>query len=894
MSPARCLLAILLCVSARSADYRAPAGDQTAIRRPGATTILPGGRIVTPLGEQHPTGPGPFGLAVAPDGNTVVSADGGPGRFSLSVLERADNQRWLLKSLKTRDRDKDDAKGKDDDDDDWRSVFMGLAFDGSKALYAAEGNSGRVRLLNPGNGRAEAKLELNQGAFRDSYSGDIALDRRRDLLYVVDQANFRVAIFDTKRKRLLSSVKVGRLPFAIALAPNGQRIYVTNLGMFEYQALPGADRKRPRETGAPKPLFGFPSPEQEKALGSPNAPESNSLAVIDVMDPAAPKLLRFVPTGIPFGKDSLGGASPSGVISTNERIFVTNGHNDTITVIDAFSLLVLQHIPLRVQRLESLRGILPIGMAFHPQTGWLLVAEAGFNAIAVVDPRRGQVLGHIPAGWFPTRVAVDGNRIWVVNAKGLGTGPNADKHAAFEKSFQGELRRGSIQSFLLPKASDLEGLTARVLENNGARPVDVAPAKIPSELKYVVLIVKENRTFDEMFGDIEKVAGPMVGVVPSSVPVRGAPELARFGKSGHVEIDRTNLRSRFSQKTVNVTPNHRAIAERWAFSDNFYADSEVSVDGHHWLVGSYPNAWTESTLMAAYGGQKDFRLPTPAPGRLLFPGSNSSLHPEEQLEAGALWHHLERNGVTFRNYGEGFELAGVDEGPGLKPTGAKMMTNVPVPMPLYRNTCWTYPNYNTNIPDQYRAAQFMADMNEQFVKAGKDIPRLLYIHLPNDHTAKPRAADGYPFAASYVADNDYALGRILEYLSHLPQWKQMAVFVTEDDAQGGVDHVDSHRTVLLAAGPWVKRGHLSRVNSSFPGLMKTIFRTLGLPPLNLFDALASDLSDVYTDQPDFAPYEVVPVNAELFDPKKAKDPLDPAPSERMDDPRVVREQHKKQ
>jgi DNA-binding beta-propeller fold protein YncE len=879
VAPARSLLTTLLCLSAFGAEYRAPAGDQTAIRRPGATTILPGGRIVTPYGEQHATGPGPFGLAVSPDGNTVVSADGGPGRYSLTLLQHTDNQRWQIRTLKAEGREN---KPKDDDDD-WRSVFMGLAFDGNKDLYASEGNSGSVRLLHSPNGRLEAKFELNQGGFRDSYSGDLAFDRKRELLYVIDQANFRVAIFDTKRRRLVSSIKVGRLPFALALAPNGQRLYVTNLGMFEYKALPGADAKRPRETGSPKPTLTFPSPEQEKELGSPNAPESNSLAVIDVAEPTSPKLLRFVPTGVPFGKDSLGGASPSGVVATGERVFVSNGHNDSITVIDAFSLLVLQHIPLRVEKLESLRGLLPIGMAFHPQTGWLLVAEAGFNAIAVIDPRRGQVLGHIPAGWFPTRVAVDGNRIWVVNAKGLGTGPNADRNAAFERSFQGELRKGSIQSFLLPKPSDFEALTAKVLENNGAKLADSTPRRVPTDVKYVVLIVKENRTFDEVFGDIENVG---------NLAVRGAPDLARFGRRGTVEIDRTNLRSRFSQKTVNIAPNHRAIAERWAFSDNFYADSEVSVDGHHWLVGSYPNAWTESTVMAG-GSRKDFRLPTTAPGRLLFPGSNSSVHPEEQLEAGALWHHLERNGIPFRNYGEGFELAGIDEGPGLKPTGAAFLTNIPMLAPLYRNTCWTYPGYNTNIPDQYRATQFIADMDAQFVKPGKDLPRFIYIHLPNDHLAKPRAADGYPFAASYMADNDYALGRILDYLSHLPQWKQMSVFITEDDAQGGVDHIDSHRTVFLAAGPWVKRGHLSRTNASFPGLLKTIFRTLGIGPLNLFDALASDLCDIYTDQPDFTPYQLLPVNQELFDPKKAKDPLDPAPSEKMDDPRVVREQHKR-
>ena len=237
-----------------------------------------------------------------------------------------------------------------------------------------------------------------------------------------------------------------------------------------------------------------------------------------------------------------------------------------------------------------------------------------------------------------------------------------------------------------------------------------------------------------------------------------------------------------------VTPNHHAMAARWSISDNFYADSEVSVDGHHWLVGSYPNAWTESTLMAAYGGQKSFRLPTNAPGRLLFAGSDSSVHPVEQLEAGALWHHLERNHISFLNFGEGFELAGVNEGEGLEPTGARLFTNVPMPDPLYRNTSRRYPGFNTNIPDQFRASQFIAEIDERFGAGKGPLPQLLFIHLPNDHTARPRPRSGYPLEASYVADNDLALGRILEYLSHTEWWPSMAVLITEDDSQSGVDH----------------------------------------------------------------------------------------------------------
>jgi hypothetical protein len=299
--------------------------------------------------------------------------------------------------------------------------------------------------------------------------------------------------------------------------------------------------------------------------------------------------------------------------------------------------------------------------------------------------------------------------------------------------------------------------------------------------------------------------------------------------------------------------------------------------------------------MAAYGGQKKFMFPTEAPGRLLFAGSDSSVHPEEQLEAGTIWHHLARHRIPFRNFGEGFELAGVDEGAGLKPTGARFVTNVPMPSPLFENTSRQYPGFNMNIPDQYRAAKFIGEINQRYVKTGADLPRLIYIHLPNDHMAKARPADGYPYEASYVADNDYALGRILDFLSGTKWWKQMAVLITEDDAQGGRDHIDAHRTVFLAAGPYVKRDYVSHINTSFPGLLKTVFRLLGIPPLNLFDAAASDLSDCFTAQPDFTPYRLLPVDERLFKPAEAKDPQDGAPpSPRMDDPDEIRRQQRQQ
>ena len=885
------VIAFLLAVSTLlGADYAAPAGTRPAMRRPGAESILPGGRIIAPLGLQYHTGPGPFGLAVSPGGRTVASTDGGPSHYSITVLLRS-GIRWDIRRITAPGKDSDGER-----EDDWRSVFMGLAFDGEKSLYASEGNSGRVRHLLLPAGKPEQIYDLNQQGFADSYTGDLALDRIRGLLYVVDQANFRVAVIDVRRRSVLSSVRVGRLPFAIALSPDGNEVYVTNLGMFEYKVIPGADPKRVVESGLPFPAFGFPSPEavhgvqRETAagkvrvpgLGDPNVRESNSLAIVNVRDPLSPKVETFVRTGLPFGERSHGGSSPCGVLAAGGRVYVANGHNDSITVVDPIARKVLAEIPLRIPGLEAYRGVLPMGMSWHEPTGWLLVAEAGINAIGIIDTQNFQVIGHLPVGWFPTRVVVDRNLVYVSNARGHGTGPNADQQAAFENSFQGSLRRGSISIFPFPPGEDLKKHTARVMQLNGFKPLRTAPPPLPAQIQHVVIIVKENRTFDEVFGDVESA---------SNGPVEGAPILARFSRYGMITPPRGTLQSRAPLRNVNVTPNHHEIAARWSFSDNFYADSEVSVDGHHWIVGSYPDAWVESSRMSS--GKRDFRLPTTAPGRLSVAQSNSSLHPEEQLEAGAIWHHFERHGISFRNFGEGFELAGVEEESGEKPTGARYLTNVPMPDPLYRNTSRDYPQFNMNIPDQYRATQFINEIEQRFVKGGQPFPRLIFVHLPNDHMAKPRPEDGYPFQASYVADNDYALGRMVEYLSHSPWWKRMAILVTEDDAQGGVDHVDSHRTVLLVASPYAKKNYVSHAHSSFPGLLKTTFRLLGIPPLNLYDATASDLSDCFTTQPDFAPYTVLPIDPYLFEPMRAKDPLDPLPGPIMDDPRFLREEHKK-
>lgn len=839
----RCTFFVLLTFSVFAADYTAPAGVRPPQVRVGAESVLPGGRVVTPLGRSYATGPGAFGLAVSPNGKTLATANIGPDHFSLTVLKR-DKIFWFVRQVTP----------PAPDEQDWRSLSPGAAFESDGALFVSEGESGRVRLIDAETGEKRRVFNVNTGGFLDSYTGDLAFDRVRGVLYVLDQANFRLVAIDVRRQQVIGSVRVGRLPLAIALSADGRKAYVTNAGMFEYKPAPGADRENPLVTGLVFPAFGFPSreavsgargetmrgPVDVPGLGDPNAPESNSLAIVNLEDPAAPRLEALVPTGTPFGRGSFGGSSPSGVAATPGAVYVSNAHNDSITVVDPDTMKVRSEIPLRIPGLESLRGVAPAGLAYAPNWNWLLVAEAGINAVGIIDLRQGRVLGHVPTGWFPTRVLVDRDMVYVVNAKGHGTGPNSDR-ALVRELHQGVLRRGSVTIFPLTAAGEIEKLTAQTFANNGFTPRTAPATETPKAIRHVVLIVKESRTFDETLGDVERA---------SNGPVAADPALARLGRHSNVASPRGGLRQRPILMAVNITPNHHELAARWAFSDNFYADSETSAGGHRWLAGVYPNAWTESALTSA----KSFRLPTTAPGRLSFPSGRVSPLPEEQPESGAIWRHLERHGVSFRSYGEGLE--------------AYYLTNAPAPDPLYRNASRDYPAFDPGIPDQLRASRFIAEVERRHGKGGEPFPRFIVLHLPQDRLSEPRPEDGYPYEASYMADNDYALGRILEYLSATPWWREMAVFVTEADSQGGVDHVDSHRTLLFVAGPYAKKNYVSHVNSSFPGLLKTVFRLLGVPPLNLFDAAASDLSDCFTSTPDFAPYRALKGNSRLFDPEQ--------------------------
>ncbi len=887
---------------ARVAELGAPAGNRPTEIVPGGTSILPNGRLITPQGVQVKVAPHPYGMALSPDGKMLVTSNNGTWPFSVSIISD-------LSSNKPEVRQIPPGYPPINSETDPRSVYLGVAIaPNNRTLYLSEGNNGKIGIFDLKTRRELGTLNLNGRYHRENYryslAGDLKLSPDGKYLYALDLAYFRMVVFNTQSLRMIASVRVGRLPFGLALSPDGKTAYVSNVGTFRYSLVPGYNPKDPLHTGLRFPPFGYPSRQAADGtvvqgkkipgLGSPNVPQSNSVYVLDVANPAHPEVKARVRTGLPVGPQSIGGSSPGAVVAGRDKIYVSNSAQDSISILDAHTGTVEKTLILQpAKSVAGLRGLLPFGLALSPHGSRLYVACAGINALAVIDTKQEKVLGYIPTGWFPARVAVspEGRTLYIDNAKGFGAGPNGgpDFHEGPAGDYIGDITQGVISIMPAPKTSELHALTQQVLHNNGfipqqepARQADfpVPPAgHVSSKIMYVVFIVKENRTFDQIFGDLKSVGGEKVN---------GDPELANYGDDATVSGN-----GEPTYKHVRVTPNEHALAERFGVSDNYYVDSDVSVDGHRWLVANYPNTVVESAWPAAYGGEFSFEPDQNAPGRLEI-GSTSPA-PEDYLQTGSLWEHLSSHGITFRNYGEGLELAGEAEGGGTEPTGVRESTNVPMPEVLFVNTSHTYPTFNTSIPDQYRFEQFKHEFDTRYLSGKEPLPQFIYIWLPNDHTAKPHPKDGYPYRASYVADNDLALGKMVQLFSHSPFWQNMAIFVTEDDAQDGQDHVDAHRSLLLVISPYSRRG-VSHVHESMLSILKTFDLIFGLPPINQYDAAATSLASCFTDHPDFTPYTALPEDSRIFDPAKARDPDYYAshhqplpPSARLDDPAVIRQ-----
>ena len=875
-------------------------------------SVLPSGRFVTPAGHTIRITSDPYGLALSPDGATALVLHDGV----FSIISQPGSARPVLTRMP--------AFGQPEKESLLTGgSFLGVAFSADgKTAYLSQGDKGSVLVFDVQSRTKIAEISLDGAVsgknYTDSFTSDLVVNPATNELLVLDRANFRLVRIDLTTNKLTASIPTGRQPFGLRLSPDLKLAFVANVGQYAYPLVPGVTPTN-RDTMMLKfPAYGAHSKQSREGvevegrhipgLGDPNADEAMSVWTVDL---ATNRVVARHKTGVKIGEmieeaEVVGGSSPNSIVVGKNLAYVTNATNDNLSIIDYRKHRIVGTIPLRLARLgappvlEKLRGLMPFGLTLTKDEKTLYVALLAFNAVAVVDVASRAVKGLIPTGWGPTRVALSPTEsvLYVTSARGYGAGPNGGKGfvAPPQGTYIGDIQLGTFQAVPIPDAAQLAQYTKQVLANTyetvpvqqsaqSQKVLPILPGLPANAIKYIVYITKENRTYDEVFGQL-----------PTG---RGDSTLARFGLDATVRGKKDTV----YLTNADIMPNHSRMARQFAFSDNFYCDSDASIHGHHWMMGTIPNEWVEANA-ASEGTFKPF---SNAPGRR-FPKTTGAIDPEDYNERGGIWEALERKGIRFYNFGQANEYAGSFEEAHNTPFGTAHPVSFPMPDAAFRNTSRNYAGFNTSIPDQFRMDQFEAEFTKKWLgKKPQALPRLLTVMIPNDHGSSPRPTFGYPYLQSYMADNDLATGRMLHFLSRTPYWKHMLVIITEDDPQGGVDHVDAHRSVLMLAGPYVKRGYVSHTHANFGSILKVIYNLLGVPYVNHYDLTASLPQDFFTDKPDYTPYDAVLPDARVFNPQKALDyykktfdwpaiqrgPL-MGDVPKMDDPRQQRAEHYRQ
>ena len=528
------------------------------------------------------------------------------------------------------------------------------------------------------------------------------------------------------------------------------------------------------------------------------------------------------------------GANPSrlSISADGKSVFVANGGSDTITEIDAATEKLKRTILLRPASMRNLPISTPL--AVTPDGGNLYVACGDLNAVAVVNSATGQLKGLIPTGWYPSAVAVHGEMLFVASAKGVEVlhpnGKPSGPDGAWGK-YPPNIIEGTVSKINLPAAmANLDRLTALVLDNDRLRTRPLA-LKNPG-ITHVIYVIKENRTYDQVFGDIKEG--------------NGDPSLVMFGK--------------------DVTPNQHALAGRFTLLDNFYDCAEVSADGWNWSTSGMINEFTARNVPNNYSG----RWPT-----YDFEGSNSDFAPDLEgltdvatAPGGYLWDDAAKHNVSYRNYGFFVRGMKVARGEPAQIEGLKKA--------LKDHTDTSFPEFDMNFADSdlwkrvgksanrqektYGAFESVSRFDEWrrefdgFVVSGK-MPALQLVRLPRDHTSGTTAGQWSPRAM--VADNDYAVGKLVEAVSHSPYWKSTAICILEDDSQSGFDHVDCHRSTALVITPFMERGRHDSHFYNTDSMLRTMELLLGLPPMNGFDATCDPIMGISAQGHNDEPFDAI-------------------------------------
>jgi len=788
-----CLIVVAAAVG--SVAQRGPAPPTWPGSQGKGVTLLPNGWKIQPAGRHLSVGDLPLAMVESPDGNFLIITNNGYAKPTLTVVDL----KMGYVNSKT----------------NLEHAWLGLAWhpDGRRVFSSGAGQTtvnefywaanhltpGAVYALGRDTQRPMPGINRPEPV-EQSFVGGIAISPDGRYLYAVHVLGEALTMLDVKAGLVRKTVDVGAEPYTCVVSPDGKLVFVSVWG------------------GAKVLVFDAATLEKrgEVAVGEhPNA--------------------------MVFSKDA-------------QRLFVACANTNGVWVIDLATKTAKEQISVALFP-NAPPGATPNGLGLSPDGARLLVASADNNALAVVnvsDAQRSVVEGFIPTGWYPTaaQFSKDGSHIYVLSGKGLTSaanprGSSAGVPGSGDGQYSGAMLQGSLSILPTPDTATLQAMTktvyslapltaAGILAPVSAPLASPIPKKVgdPSPITHVFYIIRENRTYDQILGDLERG--------------NGDPNLCLFGEE--------------------TTPNAHAIAREFVVLDNFYVDAEVSYDGHAYSTGAYATDFVEKIWPTNYGGRG---------ARYMSEGGGKMRNAYGNVTAplnGYIWDACTRAGVSVRSYGE-FVARG-PEPEGEKDSGVgDVVATVPGLKGLVHPN---YAPYDLSIPDNTRVDVWLKEFR-QFEKDGR-LPRLNIIRLGNDHTAGTRA--GYPTPRAMIAENDVALGRIVEAISQSVFWKTSAIFVLEDDAQNGPDHVDAHRSPAFVISPFVKRAALDSTLYTTSGMLRTMELILGLPPMSQLDAAATPMYNAFQATPVLTPFAARPARINLAE-KNAVNAWGAAASARM-------------
>ncbi|HXG90360.1 MAG TPA: bifunctional YncE family protein/alkaline phosphatase family protein [Vicinamibacterales bacterium] len=732
---------------------------------PGAkgrgVTLLPNGWRIAPAGHSIPVGDFPLSMTLARDGRHVIVSNNGWSRPTLTIVDIA--QHYVKSRVPV------------------EHAWLGLAWSPSgQRLYSSGAAENTVNEFTWEKGEltAAGRTVLGRPVVQvpagttdlagTGFIGGIAVNPAGTRLFAVHVFGRAISTIDLPGGVVRRTVDLPAEPYTALVSADGGTVYVSLWGGAKVLAL-----------------------------------DADTLSI------KAEVVVGEHPNAMVLSQDG-------------RRLFVACANTNKVWVLDVPSLTAREQVSVALFP-NAPAGTTPNALALSPDGRTLAVANADNNTIALIDvvnAGASEVEGFIPTGWYPTAVLFDqdGRRLIVLNGKGLTgqgnpRGPQPTSPTA-DGQYQGQLLQGALSIIDVPDAAALKAYTARVYEVTPyTDAIRLTPANAPaatpipkkvgdsSPIKYVFYVIRENRTYDQVLGDLERG--------------NGDPTLTIFGEQ--------------------VTPNAHALAREFGVLDNFYVDAEVSYDGHAFSTGAYATDAVEKLWPTNYGRRGGVYLSEGGWGDRNVYGNLSA--PAD----GYIWDFAARAGVSVRSYGEFARWA---------TRGAVVEATVPG---LRGKVHPSYPPYDLDIPDTDRVAVWHSEFRE-FEKSGA-LPRLNIIRLGNDHTVGTRPGGLTPRAM--VAENDLALGRLVEIISASRYWKESAIFVVEDDAQNGPDHVDSHRSIALVISPFSRRRVVDSTLYTTSGMLRTMELILGLPPMSQYDAAATPMYNAFQPTTNAAPYRAM-------------------------------------